>query len=341
MAAAEFTLFPQLPYDLRYRIWQLTLPYRDLKVGTRDTSDSFFHNTPAMDVPLTLRVCRESRAVACAHGRFIEVPRDPSIWDDTASVWFDRIIRTAYLPRDVSSLRTLQWTGCRASAVACLAPHVADVKSLHRFLASHRDDAHLSGIKTLYFALSGIVYGGGTPDPSDTRMYPPYQGSEVCVLTLDDDRVLPLLKAAFDKEKEDNPSGLIYHQTPTCFLNRLHAYWATYPQVKEIQANHDAKASEVDPSDPTLLLPLRPAIVFGKTQKTLLGSRKRPDLLHERQYGLVFKASDAPQLNMAWRGASAMRYNYNRLSRKEYDCKNRCCIAPGAAFVQNSRPGSS
>lgn len=324
MAANEFILFPKLPYDIRYCIWQFTLPYRDVKVVC-DTSDDPFYNTLAMEAPVILHACRESREIAYAHGRFIEVHRDTY----AARVWVDQSIKTAYLPTtDIISLRTLQRIGCRASAITYSAPSVAGAQRLHRLLASHRDDTHLSMIKTLYFALSMIVYSGETSDPSDTRMYPPYQGSEVCVLALDDNRVLPLLEAAFNKEKEDNPSGLIYHQTPTCFLNRLRAYWDTHPRAKETQANHDAVAREADRSDPALLPNLRPAVVFGKTKKALDCRREVLEIRRGWSCGLVFKASDTTQPPM--RGSSAMWYNMYKQSRRAYDCENICNrVEPG------------
>jgi hypothetical protein len=323
MAANEFTLFPQLPYDIRYCIWRFTLPYRDVKV-VRDTSDGPFYTTLPMEAPVVLHVCRESREVACAHGRFIKVHRDTY----TANVWVDRSIRMVYLPTGISSLQALQRIGCRASAVVYLRPSVADAKLLYRFLAIQRDDTTLSTIKTLYFALSRIVYSGETPDPSDTRIYPPYQGSDVCVLALDDSRVLPLLEAAFSKEKDDNPSGLIYHQTPTCFLNRLRAYWDTHPRAKEIQADHDAIArEEANPSDPALIPRLRPAVVFGKTKRAVLYGRNMREVMHDKACGLVFKASDVAQIPKGGVG-SAMRYSLHFMSRRAYDCESKCRTAP-------------
>lgn len=338
LAMPEFALFPQLPYDIRFRIWQLTLPYRDVKIGTCGTSDGSFHNTSVLAAPVALCVCSESREIALSHSRLVEVHRDPYRWDDVANVWFDRAVRTAYLPTDVISMHALKAIRCKARSIACLVPFPADAKAMHRYLASHRDEPELSGIETIYFGLAGIVYGDGGDTPSEGRMYPPYRDSEICVLGLDDERIHPLLEAALDQEREDNPAGLVYHQTTLCFLERLRSYWDTHVSAEQFRADHEAAPREADPSDPSPrpLPRLVPAVIFGKTVKALHDGRGAGHLLRQRSRGLVFKASDAPQWKYPGEGARARWRLWAILSRRAYDCQRLCSTPSGPVFEEDS-----
>ena len=305
----EFPLFPRFPYDVRRLIWILSIPLRDVKLGTYGTSDGFFYNTPPLKPPAALTVCRESRSAAFSVCRFIEMQRDRHNWANSASVWFDTCVRAAYLPSDVISLRTLLAMRCEAKAIAVLSPPKHDADKVYRMLLAERKRSSLiAGIDTIYYALSGVVYGGGGSDTSGVPRDPPYQGSDVCVMTLDDGRLLGVLEAAHNDARSRAGGGVDhYHRSAACLFNRLHDYWALHERAREIRAEHaeahtvlagpdDDDDDDDDESDRRRRRPLPrlvPAVLFGRTKETLHHGRGAKHLLNERAAGLVSKPSDA------------------------------------------------
>ncbi|KAH8908650.1 hypothetical protein BR93DRAFT_976785 [Coniochaeta sp. PMI_546] len=118
MSAPErlsFSLFPQLPTELRFEIWRLCLPYRVLELHYPtdetvfspreppwwyETNDEIaYYNTR---VPVIARVCRESRQVVFETWAVLASldPDHPAFWSERWDVhlepWFDRI-RTDYI----------------------------------------------------------------------------------------------------------------------------------------------------------------------------------------------------------------------------------------------------
>lgn len=325
----EFPLFPRFPYEVRRLIWVHSIPLRDVKLGTYGTNDGFFYNTPALEPPVALTVCRESRSAAFSVCRFIEVRRDRHNWADSASVWFDTCVRAAYLPSDVISLRTMMAMGCEAKGIAVLSPPKREADALYRMLLAERETSQLvADVDTIYYALAGVVYNGGGSDESGVPRDPPYQGSDVCVLTLDDERLLGLLEAAHNDARSRRGTDH-YHRTATCFFNRLQDFWALHERAREIRADH-AEAHTHAGSDRPLLPRLVPAVLFGRTRETLHHGRGAKHLLDERAAGLVSKPGDA----FDWEpppgpGSAARHERWESFARQPYDCEYFCRDIPG------------
>jgi hypothetical protein len=61
---ATFLPFPRLPYELRTRIWELTVEPRTVEVRTKkehESSGKILHVTSSTPVPAVLQACREAR----------------------------------------------------------------------------------------------------------------------------------------------------------------------------------------------------------------------------------------------------------------------------------------
>src|SRR5277367_3810584 len=80
--AKEFTLFPQLPLDLRRAVWQQCLPHRvmELDAPSQAKVETYceLYRTSALNMrpPVITRVCRESRDVAFENAGVVKADND-------------------------------------------------------------------------------------------------------------------------------------------------------------------------------------------------------------------------------------------------------------------------
>ena len=93
--AEEFTLFPQLPLDLRRTIWQQCWPRRVMEldathpVEVETYSELFRTSLLNMRPPVITRVCRESRDVAFENTGVVKDDNDLNAprWSSRTALW--------------------------------------------------------------------------------------------------------------------------------------------------------------------------------------------------------------------------------------------------------------
>lgn len=102
MATADFTLFPELPSEVRRAVWRAALPRRLVPlalpqaIGYDDSGDEAprqRRRRRRLVPPVVARACREARSVAFEHGR---------LWFDGGApgedqVWFDPSVDTVFV----------------------------------------------------------------------------------------------------------------------------------------------------------------------------------------------------------------------------------------------------
>ncbi|KAH7145456.1 hypothetical protein B0J13DRAFT_322628 [Dactylonectria estremocensis] len=329
----SFLRFPDLPTEVRFRIWEFSLPYRDVKIGcasasassvsasTNNRLDRDLDKEPHLRPPKIIsHVCRESREVALASGVFFRAGCKDALWIDNET-------RVVYLSTKAVELPPSSSLPKSIHALACLWPTIKDLNVFQDFLLKRSEERVNSPTKIMYAGISAIVY-----DNTDNNAgpYPLYDESNISVFGLDDPRLPAFLQSAFEAAEGRYVSGL-YHRSPSCFLKNLKRYWETESRAQELQTYWNTVAWECPQNDAASasisqqqhqrrhLPELKPAVIFGKTKKQLFFGVSGNTRAYERGCGLLFTKTDVHSLKC--RGGSALWFS--RVNTR-FDCENAC-----------------
>ncbi|KAF7559037.1 hypothetical protein G7046_g5128 [Stylonectria norvegica] len=328
-SARSFTLFSQLPIDVRLMIWEFCLPtLRATKIGCysgdRRRSRAYAsEGIIAMQPPKALlRICHESRQFAFTRGYFYTASCNGlgSI-GEAGKTWMYRDIQVVYTSTHPTALAQLRRLPSNIQTVACLWPKLNDMRGLEQCLLERAEEGIYEPVKRVYIGISAIVYDVESSarnegesqegdDIDDGAIRSLYGESGFSVVALDDTRLPGLLSTAYDVARAKSIPSLLHHRSPTCFLENLRRYWENGPQSRAVRSSWISGA----------VLDLKSAIIFGKEKDALFfGDIKYPPE-PALDCGLLFTKQDVPKYT--FQGGSARFFAQCAVT---FDCKTRCC----------------
>ncbi|RGP76762.1 hypothetical protein FLONG3_5202 [Fusarium longipes] len=202
-SAQTFTMFTQLPPEIRLLIWRaaFTLPHRDARTGYNIWQSDYrnvknWRLPPKRKAPTgLLRACYESRSVALTEGSFLI--RRHMLWFNIPSpfieyIWVNNSVKTLMMPVNINAFAEISSFPPSLQSVASILPTAQWIQDMLLLLGSNR---HRHNIRTIMDGHTWIPlrYSRGC----DTETHPCVD-SDTAAVTLDDPKLLDYLTSAFE-----------------------------------------------------------------------------------------------------------------------------------------------
>lgn len=185
----EFALFPELPLELRLKVWRTTLPGPRIVTILLSEQNGQMIGTSSAKIPQALHVSSEARKEARRFYKlaFASKPDDELVRDEAsdensgnqeATIWFNFAIDLLYIPRSVRRRCNYRNT----AAFETLSSHISDLSDLKyvaidfRLLYSFCNSAATVTVKDPCFDCVAstpnayMIYAGNQPLPIKERV---------------------------------------------------------------------------------------------------------------------------------------------------------------------------
>ncbi|KAL3601628.1 hypothetical protein FPOAC2_05899 [Fusarium poae] len=204
-SAPSFTLFTQLPSEIRLLIWKAALPqHQDLHTAYNIWASDHkrwksIRLRGKQEAPVgLLRACFESRDVALETGSFLELSHAARFMIPLPAfepIWIDNSIKTLMMPINPQAFRKINCFPKNIQSIATLATMSAGkmwIRKAFEFLVSTK---HCHNIKTILAGLMWIPLAYSEGSNKETH---PCVDSETVAVSLDDPKMIDYLTSAFE-----------------------------------------------------------------------------------------------------------------------------------------------
>ncbi|QPC71070.1 hypothetical protein HYE68_001822 [Fusarium pseudograminearum] len=198
-----FTLFSQLPTEIRLLIWNAALPPRQQGVHTAyNIWQSDWTNKRNYRLPQVpgapnglLRTCYESREVALASGSYLKLSYTLWFlipWPHDELIWISKDVKTLMMPINIDAFSRITQYPKSLESVAKLLATKSWLYTTSRILESTKRQHN---IRTILNGIMWIPFRYSVGNNTETH---PCVGSETAVVPLDDPKMMEYLTSAFE-----------------------------------------------------------------------------------------------------------------------------------------------
>ncbi|CAF3499571.1 unnamed protein product [Fusarium graminearum] len=201
--AQNFTLFSQLPTEVRLLIWNAALPPRQQDVHTAYniwqsdwTNKRNYRLLQTSGAPnALLRTCYESREVAFAAGSYLKLSYKLWFlipWPYDELIWISKDVKTLMMPINIDAFSRITRYPKSIKSVAKLLATKSWIETTSKFLES---TICQHDIRTILDGIMWIPFRYSVGSNTETQ---PCVVSETAVVPLDDEKMVDYLTSAFE-----------------------------------------------------------------------------------------------------------------------------------------------